>query len=93
MLESNQERLKMARYVESYQEIRSELIDTQLNLYATDNKRERLLEIADLAIQNSDYETAGTNLNMLLKNEDTATALYAKASARLETLAQKESLP
>ena len=93
MLESNLERLKMAQNIERNQEIRSELIDTQLNLYATDNKRERLLEIADLAILNTDYETAETNLNMLLKNEDTATALYAKASARLKTLAQNDSFP
>ena len=83
----------MARHVESYQEIRNELIDTQLSLYATDNNRERLLEIADLAILNTDYETAETNLNMLLKNEDTSTALYETASTRLETLAQKDSLP
>jgi hypothetical protein len=93
MLESNLERLKMARHVENYQEIRSELIDTQLSLYAADKRRERLLEIADLAILNTDYETAETNLTTLLKNEDTATALYAKASARLKTLAQKDSLP
>jgi hypothetical protein len=93
MLESNLERLKMAQNIEINQEIRSELIDTQLNLYATDNKSERLLEIAELAILNTDYETAETNLNTLLKNEDTATALYAKASARLKTLAQKDSLP
>jgi tetratricopeptide (TPR) repeat protein len=66
MLESNQERLKMARHVKSYQEIRSELIDTQLKLYAIDNRRERLLQIADLAILNTDYETAETNLNTLL---------------------------
>ena len=83
----------MARHTESYQEIRSELIDTQLSLYATDNNRERLLEIADLAILNTDYETAETNLNMLLKNEDTTTALYEKASAQLETLVQKGSVP
>ena len=83
----------MAQHVESYQEIRSELIDTQLSLYATDNNRERLLEIADLAILNTDYETAETNLNMLLENEDTTTALYAKASSRLKRLVQKDSLP
>ena len=93
MLESNLERLKIAQNIDRNQEIRSELIDTMLNLYATDNKRERLLEIADLAILNTDYETAETNLNTLLKNEDTATELYAKASARLKTLAQNDSLP
>ena len=93
MLESNRERLKMAQHVESYPKIRSELIDTQLSFYAADNKRERLLEIADLAILNTDYETAESNLVVLLRSEDISTDLYAEASSRLKALVEKNSLP
>lgn len=93
MLESNLERLEMAQHFDSYQEIRSELIDTQLNLYATDNSNERLLEIADLAILNTDYETAESNLKALLTSEDVSTDLYAEASFRLSTISEKDSLP
>ncbi len=90
MLESNQERLKMAKTVEVYHQIRTELIDTQLSLYAKDNKHERLLEVAELAILNDDFETAEDNLEKLLERDDVPTDLYTEATARLKTLTQKD---
>jgi hypothetical protein len=90
MLESNQQRLKMARHVETYQQIRTELIETQLNLYAKDNQHERLLEVAELAILNDDFETAEENLEILIEHNDTHTGLSAAATDRLKTLTRKD---
>lgn len=90
MLESNQERLKMAKNVKAYHQIRTELIDTQLSFYAIDNMHERLLEVAELAILNNNFETAEENLKRLRERENVPTDLYTEATARLKKLTQKD---
>ncbi len=90
MLESNQERLKMTSHIAVYQQIRRELIETQLRLYAKDKKYERLLDVADLAILNKDFEQAENSLATLLEHQDLPNDLYAEVTARLEQSTDKD---
>jgi tetratricopeptide (TPR) repeat protein len=93
MLESNQERLQMDKHVGDLQEIRSELIETRLMLYASNNRYEHLYEAAELAILNNDLEAAETHFRSLLERKGVPTEISAKASLRLSTLMLKEDLP
>jgi hypothetical protein len=90
MLESNQERLGMAKHAEAYHQIRSELINTLLSLYAKDDKHKRLIEVAELAILNNDLETAEDNLEILLERNDTPTNILTEATVHLKTLQRKD---
>ena len=60
-----------------------------LSLYAKDNKQ-RLLEVAELAISNDDFKTAEENLEKMIELDDVPTDLYTEATARLKTLTQKD---
>ena len=93
MLETNQARLKLEKLSPSYPEIRSELIETYLLSYKTDKRPEHLLESAELALVDKDFETAAAHLKNLLTIEDLPAGLSVKASDLLNNLKQKDDLP
>jgi hypothetical protein len=86
MLECNQERLNTEGLAAIHPEIRSELIETHLMLYKSNKRPEHLLEVAELAIQNNDYETAEINLKVLLERDEVSTEIASKARSHLTTI-------
>ncbi|MBE0576205.1 MAG: hypothetical protein IH613_09945 [Desulfuromonadales bacterium] len=86
MLECNQERLNIEALAADHSEIRNELIETHLMLYEVNKRPELLLEVAELALQNKDFETAEINLKVLLESDGVSTEIASKARSHLTTI-------
>ncbi len=92
MLETNQARLKLENLSARYSEIRSELIETHLILHKRDKQPEHLLEAAEFALIDNDYDTARTHLKTLLESEGISADISRKASFHINAMKQKQDL-
>jgi tetratricopeptide (TPR) repeat protein len=86
MLECNQERLKLNKNESGANVIRKELIETYLMLYEVEKQPVHLLQAAELALLNNDYDAAKNHLRELLKNVGLNTKISGKATSLLRTL-------
>ncbi len=93
MLEINQQRLQAEQPADKYPKIRNELMDTHRLLYNADRQTEHLLVIAELALNNNDYETTRAYLKKLIQNKHRPTESDNRVSALNAELRRKERLP
>jgi hypothetical protein len=93
MLEINQERLNIVELTANHPEIRNELIETHLMLYKSNKRPEHLMEVAELSLQNNDFETAEINLKLLLESDGVSSEIAAKASSQLTAISIENTLP